>query len=104
MKHKFFIVCLCLLHFLSYSQQLEIHHIDVGQGDATLFIIKDRGNNVKSTVLIDGGGPRKGNVVLAYIEGLGIHKIDYLIASHYDSDHAGGLASIIDFAQANPPA
>ena len=68
-----------------------------GQGDCT--IIRTKYNK---TVLIDSG---EGNsdkydygksVVLPYLLSHNISKIDYLIISHFDSDHAGGAFYILE--------
>jgi beta-lactamase superfamily II metal-dependent hydrolase len=84
------VVLLVCLHE-AHAQRLTIHHIDVGQGDATLI----RHANGK-TVLIDAGNTGKGkNVVLPLLQRLGITSLDYVIASHYHADHIGGLDEVI---------
>lgn len=66
--------------------------IDVGQGDCTL--IKTIQNK---TILIDGGGSEFGNfdvgesILLPYLLDRNINKIDYLMVSHFDSDHVGRI-------------
>lgn len=76
---------------------LEINFVDVGQGDCT-YIKTPNGKNI----IIDGGegNTRKydygKNVVLPYLLDKGVKKIDYLIATHADSDHIGGLFAIIE--------
>ena len=60
--------------------ELEVHYIDVGQGDAT-FIKSPSGE----TILIDGGNNGKGKVVANYLKGLGFQTIDYMIATHPDA-------------------
>lgn len=76
---------------------LKIYFIDVGQGDCT-FIITPYGKRI----LIDGG---EGNsdkydygekVVFPYLLDRGIKRIDYIIASHADSDHIGGLIYVLE--------
>ena len=64
--------------------ELEVHYINVGQGDAT-FIKSPSGE----TILIDGGNNGKGKVVANYLKGLGFQTIDYMIATHPDADHVG---------------
>jgi beta-lactamase superfamily II metal-dependent hydrolase len=71
---------------------LEIIHIDVGQGDATL-IISPSGK----TMLVDGGDTGKGNrIVVPLLKARGIKKLDYVVATHYDADHIGGLDEVIN--------
>ena len=68
---------------------LEMHVIDVGQGDSTLII---QGNK---TLLIDCGTKSKGKEVVEYLKNLGISKIDVLIGTHPHDDHMGGMAEVI---------
>lgn len=69
---------------------LEMHTIDVGQGDSCLII---QGN---STCLIDCGTKSKGKDVVKYLNDLGIKKIDILIGTHPHDDHMGGMAEVIN--------
>ena len=77
------------------SGLLEIHHINVQQGDCTLIIGPDG-----TTVLVDGGNNGKGTAeVVPYLQGLGLMPadgIDYMIATHGDADHLGGLDDVIN--------
>lgn len=73
---------------------LEIHHIDVGGGDATAIIVKDRADGtMKSKVLIDAGAEGSGSQSLkSYMQKyLGDAPFDYIIASHYHNDHIDGF-------------
>lgn len=69
---------------------LKIYFIDVGQGDSTL-IITPKGKKI----LIDGG-EGKNEILLPYLLDRGINKIDYIIISHFDSDHCNGLIEIME--------
>jgi competence protein ComEC len=72
--------------------ELAIHHIDVGQADATLL----RAPNGE-TMLIDTGGWRDdGGTVLSYLDERGIDRIDHLVATHAHADHIGGHAAVIE--------
>ena len=68
---------------------LGIYFIDVGQGDSTLIVTPNH-----KTILIDGGGNLNNevydvgkNTVIPYLLDRGITKLDYIIVSHFDSDH-----------------
>lgn len=71
------------------TSNLEVHFIDVGQGDATLIKSGD------SAMLIDAGENDKGTLVQNYLKNQGVKSLDYLIVTHPDSDHAGGADVII---------
>lgn len=69
--------------------KLEVHFIDVGQGDATLI------RQGEHAMLIDAGDNSKGTAVQAYLQSQNIKKLDYVIGTHPDSDHIGGLDVIL---------
>lgn len=73
------------------NADLTIHFIDVGQGDSVFIELPD-----DTTMLIDAGKKGKGSVVQEYIETLGYTQIDYLIVTHGDDDHVGGIPTILD--------
>ncbi len=68
---------------------MEVHFLDVGQGDCTL--IESQGHYM----LIDAGNNDKGTLVQSYLESQGVEKLDYLIGTHPDSDHIGGMDVIL---------
>ena len=71
-------------------RHLFIYHIDVGQGDATLFVSPSG-----RTLLIDAGNRGKGSRnVVPLLNTLGIRKLDYLIVTHHDADHIGGVDEV----------
>ena len=81
----------------NFNKELEIYSVDVGQGDC--IIIKTQDKNI---IIDSGEGNSKDkydygkNVVFQHLLKLGISKIDYMIFSHMDSDHAGGLMYILE--------
>ncbi len=82
-------------NFISFSyslipKDLKIYFIDVGQGDSCLIITP---NNKK--ILIDGG-EGKPEVLLSYLLDRRIKTLDYIMISHFDSDHCNGLIEVIE--------
>lgn len=72
------------------GQSLELHFIDVGQGDAVL-IRSPSGQNV----LIDGG--RRDDDALVYLQSVGVENLNLVIATHADADHIGGLEEAVRY-------
>ena len=77
--------------------RLRVTFLDVGHGDS-VFVEFPHGGNM----LIDGGnggavGDRDNgrNVVLPFLRNKGIPVIDAVVMTHPDSDHVGGLISVI---------
>ena len=69
--------------------ELEIHIIDVGQGDSALLRTED------AVVLIDAG-PRSAKPDLErYLDSLGVEGIDYAIFTHPHEDHIGGADMVM---------
>ncbi len=79
-----------------WGQNLEIHYINVQQGQSTLIVGPDG-----TTILFDGGYETKGtNEVVPYLNSIGISprtNLDYVIASHRDTDHFVGLTEVINY-------
>jgi len=69
---------------VSLSPLIEVHFIDVGQGDSILIKAPEK------TLLIDAGDNYKGDEVASYLTDQGITFLDYLVSSHYHADHIGG--------------
>ncbi len=72
------------------AEQLEVHYIDVGQGDCSLIVCDGE------AMLIDAGENGHEDKVLNYLRVMNIEKLDYIIASHQHSDHIGGLPEVLD--------
>ncbi|MFB6350585.1 MAG: ComEC/Rec2 family competence protein, partial [Bradymonadaceae bacterium] len=78
------------------EDRMGLHFIPVGQGDATLARLPDG-----RTLLVDAGGRRLGadpgsRTVVPYLHRLGIGRLDWVIATHADFDHVGGLVAVAE--------
>lgn len=71
------------------ESNLAVHFIDVGQGDATLFICDGE------AMLLDAGTTSSGTSIQLYLKKRGISDLKYLILTHPDEDHIGGADVII---------
>ncbi len=69
---------------------LEVVCFQAGKADAFLLLTPD------SAVLIDCGEKGFGRTVLAELELRGIEKLDCMVITHFDQDHVGGAARIIN--------
>ena len=69
----------------------KVHYLDVGQGACSIIELPDG-----KIMIIDGGSDRNGEKICNFLKERNVDKIDYLIATHADSDHIGGLNYIFD--------
>jgi len=80
--------------------RMQVHFLDVGQGDSIL--VRFPGGE---TMLVDTGG-RPGEpdevratgdaVVVPYLRRLGINRLNALVITHPDEDHAGGVPAVLE--------
>jgi beta-lactamase superfamily II metal-dependent hydrolase len=91
-------LALLLLPSASAAQangQLQIHFINVGQGDATLIV-----SPLGETMLIDSG-PESASAcagptgIITYLDSIGLSRLDYHVASHYHPDHIGCTEHVV---------
>ena len=75
------------------STNVTIKFIDVGQGEAILIALPEK------TILIDAGPTGSAPKIAQVLQELGRNKIDYLVATHPDEDHIGGIADVISNTQ-----
>jgi len=73
------------------GKELQIHVLDVGQGDSIL-IISPEGK----VALIDAGDEKTGKSVVEALRRHGVTEIECLIATHYHPDHIGGAAWVLN--------
>lgn len=67
-----------------------VEFLDVGKADCMVMYTEN------STVIIDCGEKGDGKKILELLEEKGIESVDYLIITHYDKDHVGGAAKVIN--------
>ena len=90
-----YIIIICITEIaIPINSNFKIYFIDVGQGDCTLIV-----TNTNKKILIDGGGSETydvgKNVLVPYLYDRKINSLDYIIISHFDTDHVGGLLSVM---------
>lgn len=73
------------VHAEGGAQDMAVHFLDVGQGLSIL--VQSGGENL----LYDGGDTSHSDEVVEYLHNQNVENIDYMISSHYDADHLGGL-------------
>lgn len=80
-----------------FPKNLKIYFVDVGQGDCTLLVSPHN-----KTILIDGGGSLTEEfdvgkrTLIPYLLDRGYTTIDYVMISHFDQDHVGGLLTVME--------
>lgn len=74
----------------SNKNTLQVHFIDVGQGDSILIQVNNK------NLLIDSGPNKSEDKLKKYLKKLNISKFDYIIATHPHEDHIGNMSYIIN--------
>lgn len=75
------------------APKLEVHFLDIGQGDSALLFCGDE------TLLIDGGKVKNNQKLIARLKELEVDHLDAIICSHPDEDHCGGLSAVLASTQ-----
>jgi len=70
--------------------ELAVHFIDVGQGDAILLCTDE------AYILIDAGTNSSEDRLVAYLDQLGVKKLDCFVCTHPHEDHIGGADKILN--------
>ena len=68
---------------------IRVDFIDVGQGDASLIVCNGE------AMMIDGGSSEKSDLIYSYLESHWVYDLKYVVATHPDDDHIGGLSGAI---------
>lgn len=94
-----FILLLLVTGYWSSNSYLQIHVLDVGQGDSILVRFPNGKNMLIDTggwkgEFVDGRGA--GEVVASYLRRIGVNKLDALVLSHPHEDHCAGALFLKD--------
>ena len=74
---------------LEDGDTLEVHYINVGQGDSILIRQGDQ------SMLLDAGNNNKGTTVWSYLLHQNVDHLTYAIGTHPDADHIGGMDVVL---------
>ena len=92
------VVILFLVVFIIFNRiprDLKVNFIDVGQGDSCMITTP---SNKK--ILIDSGGSESydvgKNILFPYLLDRKVTKVDYIIISHFDTDHCKGFEYVMN--------
>ena len=79
----------------SQAGEMRVHFLDVGQGDCQIVELPDG-----KILLIDGGGDAESATrIMRYLNALKVNVIDYLVITHADTDHCGGLQKVVKYKE-----
>jgi beta-lactamase superfamily II metal-dependent hydrolase len=82
-------VVLLMVSALSAAKTLDMYVIDV-EGGKSLLLVSPSGQSM----VIDTGGGREVNRIVEACKAAGVKQIDYMVVSHYDGDHVGGVPAL----------
>lgn len=71
------------------SENCTVHFIDCGKADAIL-ILSDG-----EAMLIDAGYEETSDMVISYLKQQGVTELKYVVLTHGDKDHVGGMAAVL---------
>lgn len=101
----FYIIAFLLTTFLYYGcfsganslkeNELRVHFIDVGQGDASLIQFNSK------SILIDAGPDENSSNLIKYLKSCKVETLDYVIATHPHEDHIGAMDEVLDKFKVN---
>lgn len=78
---------------------IDAHILDVGHGLAAVVETRHRTLLYDTGAAFRGGGSVAQQLIVPYLKSRGIRFIDWLLVSHADSDHSGGVTAIFEYAE-----
>src|SRR5262249_56552517 len=87
------ILALAAVSVLPAAKNLEVYSIDVEGGQATL-IVSPAGESMLVDTGWAGFNGRDAGRIAAAAKSAGVKKIDYLVITHYHTDHVGGITNL----------
>lgn len=76
--------------YLQAENEFKFSVLKIGQADAIIL------KTANHSVIIDCGEEDDGDEILEYLQTYGINTVDYLFITHFDKDHVGGAAKVIE--------
>lgn len=77
--------------FASAHADIEIHYLDVGQGDCAIVLCDGE------AMIIDGGRAGQSQFIYSYLQNtLGLDTLQYMAATYPNSGHIGGLSAVLN--------
>ena len=71
------------------DNNLNIYCLKAGKADTFVLI------SAGGTVMIDTGLITESSKIMSFLESRHIHKLDWLIVTHFHRDHVGGAAKVL---------
>ncbi len=89
------VLLILLLPLFAPAETLRIHFVDVEGGQATLIVTPSG-----ESMLVDAGWPgfegRDADRIVKAARKAGLARIDYILVTHYHTDHVGGVPQVIE--------
>ncbi len=78
-------------------EKIEIHYLDVGQGDSTVILYYGEDGKPKRSILIDCGEKQAYKMAMRKLTDRKFKTLDVILNTHYDQDHFHGITKIVAF-------